>query len=110
MLGAGALCNDAAVRASWVGVYERLLGDPGLAAIHPLCRRQRARADVSLADRPRGDGHYRAAFGQLLYAARPGLTLPVWWGAFVKTLLRPIVPAWARRLLGRPVPARRSVA
>ena len=87
-----------AVRASWVGVYERLLADPDLAAIHPLCRRQWARANVSLADRHRGDGHYRAAFGSLLYAARPGLALPVWWRALAKTLLRPIVPAWARRL------------
>jgi hypothetical protein len=90
-----------AVRASWVGVYERLLADPGLAAIHPLCRRQWARANVCLADRHRGDGRYRAAFGRLRYAARPGLTLPAWWMAVAKTLLRPIVPAWARRLSGR---------
>lgn len=100
-----------AVRASWVRVYERLLADPGLRGIHSLCRRQWVLANVSLADRHRGDGHYLAAVRRLLYAAPSGLTLLGWWRALAKTLLRPIVPARVRRRFRRgPARAGRGVA
>lgn len=85
--------NEAVVRASWVRVYDRLLGDSTLGAMRRVCRREWVRASAYLADRLRSEGRYRAATSALRGVVPYGLVLPHWWVSLAKTLLRPLLPA-----------------
>jgi GT2 family glycosyltransferase len=82
----------------WVLVYDRLLGDPALRAFRRTCRRMRARATASLADRYRAERRYGDAIRVLLRSLPLGVSQASWWTSLVKTCLRPITPQPVVRL------------
>lgn len=77
---------------SWSGVYARIMGDPDFADVQGVCLREYTRAVVYLADQLRADDAPREALATLRGVARRGVTMPPWWFAFIKTVLRPWAP------------------
>jgi glycosyltransferase involved in cell wall biosynthesis len=77
----------------WVSVYDRLVTDPTLRWARPTCRRMRANAIASLADRLRQERRYADGVRALIGGLPSGALLLHWWAALAKTALRPFIPA-----------------
>ena len=77
---------------SLIRVYDRLIADPTLSRVRWLCRRRRTRFMIHLAAFHRAGGNYRRALGVLGSSLPWGVLVPGWWGAALKTMLRPLTP------------------
>jgi hypothetical protein len=78
-----------------VSIYDRLIADPTLPQVRWLCRRQRIWVTTWLAASHRAAGNYGRALRVLGSLLPWSLVVPEWWGAVLKTLLRPLAPARA---------------
>jgi len=76
----------------WVKLYEKVMASTTEPGIRRLCREQRSRNLVKIANHHRGVGRIGAAFGALIRGVDSGLGSPAWWVALLKTSLRAAVP------------------